>query len=220
MLPPGADPRALPTQPAVVVAPHSPLEQTGVAPSLPQIDEFLELQRDSVARREAATGGTGLAQIGIQGPSAQTGATSASSTVGVAAQPTQGVAELPRGIGPQLGVAIASGPVPGKIEIQLDPPELGRVEIAMDIVETGLRATLTAERPSTMDLMRRHLDLLVGQFEEAGFGTVDLRFGGQSDAGHPGGGEFPEGAASVPQPEPGEGPAQDAWRADGLDLRL
>ena len=63
--------------------------------------------------------------------------------------------------------------------VQLDPPELGRVEIAIEVADQSLRATLTAERQATGDLIRRHLDILTGQFREAGFNDVDLSYSGR-----------------------------------------
>ena len=58
----------------------------------------------------------------------------------------------------------------------LDPPELGRVEIVMEIAEQGVRATLTAERQATGDMIRRHAEMLAQQFQDAGFDDIDLAF--------------------------------------------
>ena len=64
----------------------------------------------------------------------------------------------------------------GVVNLTLDPPELGRVEIVMEIAEQGVRATLTAERQATGDMIRRHAELLAEQFQDAGFEDVDLAF--------------------------------------------
>lgn len=72
----------------------------------------------------------------------------------------------------------------GTVDLLLDPPELGRIEILMELSETGVRATLTAERQATADLIRRHMDLLAAQFEDAGFSLGDLSYsegGGNTD---------------------------------------
>ncbi|MFK7945591.1 MAG: flagellar hook-length control protein FliK [Paracoccaceae bacterium] len=81
-----------------------------------------------------------------------------------------------RSVAPQLTAAAATRSNGGIVEVLLDPPELGRVEIMMELSDQGLRATLSAERQATIDLLRRHLDVLAQQFEEAGFADVDLGF--------------------------------------------
>ena len=62
------------------------------------------------------------------------------------------------------------------VEIHLDPPELGRVDITLDVTETGVRATLSAERTVTEDIIRRHAELLAQHLRDAGFENIDLSF--------------------------------------------
>lgn len=76
----------------------------------------------------------------------------------------------------QISAAIRNQPQMRTIELSLDPPELGRVEIQMDVAEVGLKATLSAERPGTGDLIRRQAEILLQQLNEAGFSDVDLNF--------------------------------------------
>lgn len=88
---------------------------------------------------------------------------------------------------PQIVNAVAAR-VPGTaIDITLDPPELGRIEIVLDFAENGLRASLSIERNATSDLLKRHADILSEYFEDAGFADVDLSFsdtmGEQADNG-------------------------------------
>lgn len=68
------------------------------------------------------------------------------------------------------------------VEIRLDPPELGRVQIQLTTTEAGLQAVVMAERPETQDLLRRHAELLARELGAAGFRNVSLDFaaGGQS----------------------------------------
>ncbi|MEO1493821.1 MAG: flagellar hook-length control protein FliK [Pseudomonadota bacterium] len=74
--------------------------------------------------------------------------------------------------------------VPGTaIDVTLDPPELGRIEIMLDFAENGLRASLSAERQATGDLLRRHSEILSEHFENAGFSDVDLSFSNSSESG-------------------------------------
>ncbi|MEL6768318.1 MAG: flagellar hook-length control protein FliK [Pseudomonadota bacterium] len=68
----------------------------------------------------------------------------------------------------------------GRVEVHLEPPELGRVEIAFDFGEDGLRATLTSDRPGTADLVRRHADMLLQQLRAAGFENATLDLGGHT----------------------------------------
>lgn len=76
----------------------------------------------------------------------------------------------------QIANSIRNQPLSQVIELTLDPPELGRIEIQMEVAELGMRATLAAERPLTGDLIRRHSDQLAHQLDEAGFNDVDLSF--------------------------------------------
>ena len=86
-----------------------------------------------------------------------------------------------KGVVPQLTAAATTRSNGGVVEVLLDPPELGRVEIQMELSDQGLKATLSAERQATVDLLRRHLEVLAQQFEEAGFADVDLDFAAFSD---------------------------------------
>lgn len=88
---------------------------------------------------------------------------------------TQAVVE--RHIAPQIVASAGSRASGGVVEIMLDPPELGRIEISMELADQTLRATISVERGGTSDLLRRHLDLLQQQFAEAGFDQIDLGFG-------------------------------------------
>ncbi len=76
----------------------------------------------------------------------------------------------------QIATTIRNQPLMQTIELSLDPPELGRVEIQMDVAEVGLKATLSAERPGTGDLIRRQAEILLQQLNDAGFTEVDLDF--------------------------------------------
>lgn len=64
----------------------------------------------------------------------------------------------------------------GTTELRLDPPELGRVRVTLRTGEHGLIAVVHAERLETMDLMRRHADILLRDLAEGGQTRVDLSF--------------------------------------------
>lgn len=84
-----------------------------------------------------------------------------------------------RAIVQQVTNAVSLGTPAGRIEVMLDPPDLGKVEIAIEVADQSLRATVSADRHSTGDLIRRHLDVLSEQFREAGFDNVDLSYSGR-----------------------------------------
>lgn len=67
---------------------------------------------------------------------------------------------------------------PGRIEIALAPEELGRMTIAVTGEGDGLRIAITADRPETLDLLRRHADQLLADLRQGGMGGALLSFGG------------------------------------------
>ncbi|MEM0943180.1 MAG: flagellar hook-length control protein FliK [Pseudomonadota bacterium] len=106
-----------------------------------------------------------------------------------------------------------------RVEIRLDPPELGRVSLSLNITEQAVSAVISAERPEIGDLMRRHADLLQRGLSEAGYGGVDLEF---SQSGGETGRDRRETSSEGPQPsllEPDRTP-KAAGPRDGLDIRL
>ena len=62
------------------------------------------------------------------------------------------------------------------IELRLDPPELGRVVIQLSANDQVVIAQISADRPETIDLMRRHAELLASTLEKAGFAQANLSF--------------------------------------------
>lgn len=83
----------------------------------------------------------------------------------------------------QVAVALGKAHEP-KIEIRLDPPELGRVHIHLTPTDTGgVQAVVAADRPETQDLLRRHADLLARELADAGYQGVNLQFAAGGDAG-------------------------------------
>ncbi|MEO1775298.1 MAG: flagellar hook-length control protein FliK [Pseudomonadota bacterium] len=62
----------------------------------------------------------------------------------------------------------------GGLSLTLQPAELGRLEIGVDLADDRLRLTIAAERASTVDLMRRHDTALQQLLGEAGFDAPDV----------------------------------------------
>ncbi|WP_211089783.1 flagellar hook-length control protein FliK [Thalassobius vesicularis] len=125
---------------------------------------------------------------------------------------TEPGATIPRQILQQLTEATpAAGDT---IEISLSPEELGRVQLSAAKTEHGVMLVVQAERPETLDLMRRHLPELMQDLRDMGFGDI-------SYSGERGQQQAPSGrggsATVAAQPED-EAPIYVA--KSGLDIRL
>ena len=75
----------------------------------------------------------------------------------------------------QLAVAI-DGPPDRPIELTLAPEELGKVRLLLSTAGETVRMIVQAERPETLDLMRRHIDQLAREFRDMGYGEVSFSF--------------------------------------------
>lgn len=105
------------------------------------------------------------------------------------------------------------------VEISLHPRELGRVHMALASTDVGTTLTITADRPETLDLMRRHIEQLAQEFKHLGHGDVGFAFrqgGADGQAARGQGAPMisgdAEGAPELAHPEP--------MASSGLDLRL
>lgn len=65
----------------------------------------------------------------------------------------------------------------GTTELALSPEELGPVRIGLAGEGDSVTLTITAERPETLDLLRRNAAQLVAEMRSAGYLSVDLNFG-------------------------------------------
>ncbi len=91
-------------------------------------------------------------------------------------------AEITRAIAGQMAAAIQVRAGSGTIEIALSPEELGRVSITLNGREDGMVLTIAAERPETLDLMRRHLAVLEAEFQSIGYGDISFDLNTSDDA--------------------------------------
>lgn len=124
----------------------------------------------------------------------------------------------------QLAEALPGTPAPGSVELTLNPPELGRVRLSLAPSETGIAVLVQAERPETLDLIRRHADQLAQEFRAMGYGATAFAFGQESGGPAFGAGGMVPGAQdtedrSAPPGETAVAPRPRAALA-GLDLRL
>ena len=66
-----------------------------------------------------------------------------------------------------------------KVDIVLNPVELGRVRMVLSPSESGISVSITAERPETLELMRRHIDQLTEEFRALGYQDIGFEFSGE-----------------------------------------
>ncbi|WP_254449114.1 flagellar hook-length control protein FliK [Thalassococcus sp. S3] len=108
------------------------------------------------------------------------------------------------------------------VEISLNPDELGRVRIAVTSQDSGIVVSIHAERPETIDLLRRNIDMLAQEYRDLGYTDIAFDFaqqGGQGQAGSDGtassdGPFLHADEGDHPQPEPA------MLSSDGLDIRI
>ena len=128
----------------------------------------------------------------------------------------------PRAVAGQLAVAVANTD-DSRIEIRLDPPELGRVHIHLTAVDGGIQALVAAQRPETQDFLRRHAETLAEELAAAGYGEVSLDFAAGEDAA-PGRDERPPAAwqtvGLAPAELPAAAPVPSRGARGALDIRL
>jgi hypothetical protein len=103
-----------------------------------------------------------------------------------------------------LAVEIAARAQSGKnhFKIRLDPPELGRIDVRLDVDRDGnVTSRLVVERTETLDLLRRDAPNLERAFQQAGLKTSDnsLQFSlrDQSSSGRDNAGQAPTMARIV-----------------------
>lgn len=101
-----------------------------------------------------------------------------------ALQPGATAPPLPAALAPAI-VQMAKTGIDGPLELALSPEELGRLTISIQQDGDFVRVTMIAERPETLDLLRRHASDLVADLRQSGFSGASLSFGqggqGQSE---------------------------------------
>jgi hypothetical protein len=142
--------------------------------------------------------------------------------VGQANPPASLPATLPADI-----ATVVSARSDGPVELRLSPEELGRLHLHLHSDGDVLRVTVLAERPETLDLLRRHADLLIHEIRAAGFAGGSFTFAGWGGGSAGGRAEAPANpAARADLPEGGfhdpatSGSVPMIPSVTGLDLRL
>lgn len=133
-------------------------------------------------------------------------------------------AETARQIGGQMATAVANQTGADSVEIALDPEELGRVQMNLKTRGDVLTLTIIAERPETVDLMRRHIDQLSSEFRQMGYVDVTFSFGGSHTGAHgdphQGSGEAGPSSETAETDHPDTPEDRPRIAASGLDMRL
>ncbi len=137
-----------------------------------------------------------------------------------------GRADLPIHMTRQLAEVVQHMPS-RPVEITLSPEELGRVRLSVSTSETGVVVNVLAERPETLDLLRRHVDQLSQEFQHLGYKDIAFSFAGaETDADNDGESPGSEEQKDSPAGEIDRADATatqihlSAGAAAGLDLRL
>lgn len=133
------------------------------------------------------------------------------------------IVELAQRVAGQVTSAIVST-ADTFLEIRLDPPELGRVQISLEMGDAGVRAVVQAERTDVAELMRRHASLLQDSLQSQGFSGISMEFRSgndlpqQTDSRQWG---LVQTGETMAAPDDLSGPIVNLRQADGgLDIRL
>ncbi len=110
------------------------------------------------------------------------------------------------------------------VELTLNPEELGRVKLTLQGSDGAMSVQLTVERPETLELLRRHIDLLAADLRQAGYERLTFAFAGQQGQSgqHPAtpadrSADNPAHQVAVPDPHPAH---VLSLAGDGLDMRI
>jgi hypothetical protein len=199
------------------VLPVGTTTNTPVAPPAPILSGLSEIQLESGRVNWISETGV-LADTGTISDLSATGRTSMDSLF---RNP-----DLPRHIAAQIAQVVERGGAEKPVELLLNPTELGRVKISMVSIDGVMNVSVVADRPETLDLMRRHIDVLAQEFLDIGYGQADFAFGqnspengGNSDQHAPDGSPHRAGLPEEITPAP-EAITATRIITDRVDIRL
>lgn len=138
-------------------------------------------------------------------------------------------AASPHAIAHQMSQALADA---GNrtVELTLSPEELGKVRMTLTSSDGAITVAVQAERPETLDLMRRNIESLARDFRDMGYSNIGFDFGQQTDQ-RPSAQERAAESALQPAAPERDGPtrfesfptplqAPPGTASGGLDLRI
>ena len=109
----------------------------------------------------------------------------------------------------------------GRVEVRLDPPELGSVVMEFSSEDGPLHAVIRVEREETLQLMKRHTEVLLAQLAAAGHDSATLEFASASQHQRPeGNGDDDTTPNDAAAPEIDAAAALPTWVTGRLDMRV
>lgn len=114
------------------------------------------------------------ASLGIDAETGRMRTESAPTTQSIIAV-AQSRAELPANVARQIAEVVQRAP--GRaVELSLSPAELGSVRMKLSPADVGMVVSIFAERPETLDLMRRNIEALERAITDLGYENVAFSF--------------------------------------------
>ncbi len=125
-----------------------------------------------------------------------------------------------------------AAPVPDGVALTLAPEELGRLHMIIQTTDDRLTIAIQADRPETVDLMRRHADQLAQELRQAGFAQTSFSFSQGNSQGsmqgqaqdyarpHPTPQPTAQNSVHMPTSEPAPSRPRPHDTSSALDLRL
>ncbi len=142
----------------------------------------------------------------------------------VAAAPSAARHTLPHGLPASLVKAVEHVGKNDRVELLLDPVELGKVRFELSTLGDRVSINMSVERPETLDLLRRNLDDLRAEFRSAGLDASTLNFSqwGKGSDNQPPATFAPAdpGPEDIPLAPASPVRTNQSTSAQGLDLRL
>jgi len=91
--------------------------------------------------------------------------------------------ELPSALAQHIATAVhQSGDGERSVELLLSPDEMGGIRLKLSSQDGVMTVNLLADRPETLDLLRRHIDTLARALLDVGYERTHFSFGGQDSA--------------------------------------
>lgn len=120
---------------------------------------------------------------------------------------------------PPVLVELARASPDAPVSITLAPENLGSLKFEMQSRGDAVHVTLSAERPETLEMLKRHSDQLLVEFRQAGFSGASFSFSGTWSGGQERGARVAYHASAEDESEGFKRPESQRWTS-GLDLRL
>ena len=203
---PGGNPIARVMTGVTPAAEHFPASGSTPAADMPLAPETAIVDLAAAAAAKADSAGLGAT---VPPPPALPGAAPTDQSAAAGARPAVAAPPLPEQLTVHIQKAVREGT--DRINIQLRPAELGRIEVRLEFAQDGrLNAAVLADRAETLELLQRDSRVLERALQDAGLKadsgslTFNLRGEGRQEFG-----EALERRAADPHAAASEAPAPD-----------